>query len=57
MAQRLIACYQWIKTAGGKSTSLYTRFSNRGAPYKKIAGEPKRAQNQELYNDNIPLLD
>ncbi|KAL6879054.1 hypothetical protein J3F83DRAFT_724903 [Trichoderma novae-zelandiae] len=57
MAQRLIACYQWIKTAGGKGTSLYTKISNRGAPYKKVVGEPKLAQNQDLYNDNVPLLD
>ncbi|TFB04193.1 hypothetical protein CCMA1212_003990 [Trichoderma ghanense] len=57
MAQRLIACYQWIKTAGGKSTSLYARISNRSAPYKKIAGEPKLAQNQDMFNDNVPLLE
>ncbi|ETS03026.1 hypothetical protein M419DRAFT_77110 [Trichoderma reesei RUT C-30] len=57
MAQRLSACFQWIKTAGGKSTSLYTRISNRGAPYKKIAGEPKLGQNHDLYNDNVPLLE
>ncbi|PTB78579.1 hypothetical protein M440DRAFT_1399728 [Trichoderma longibrachiatum ATCC 18648] len=57
MAQRLIACFQWIKTAGGKSTSLYTRISNRGAPYKKVVGEPTLARDHDLFNDNVPLLE
>ncbi|UKZ72796.1 hypothetical protein TrVFT333_000432 [Trichoderma virens FT-333] len=52
MAQRLIACYQWIKAAGGRG-NLYTKISNRGSSYKKIAGEPTLAQNQDLYNDNF----
>ncbi|KAL5093010.1 hypothetical protein Trisim1_011806 [Trichoderma cf. simile WF8] len=56
MAQRLVACYQWIKAAGGRS-SLYNKISNRGTLYKKIVGEPALAQNQDHFNDNVPLLD
>ncbi|KAL9471286.1 hypothetical protein ACSS6W_009227 [Trichoderma asperelloides] len=56
MAQRIVACYRWIKAAGGRS-HLYAKISNKGTPYKKIPQEPTLVKGQDVFGDNTPLLD
>lgn len=56
MAQRLVACYRWIKAASGGS-HLYAKISNRGTPYKKLSKEPALVKGQDIFGDNAPLLE
>lgn len=56
MAQRLVACYRWIKAASGGS-HLYAKISNRGTPYKKLSKEPTLIKGQDVFGDNTPLLE
>ncbi|PTB42213.1 hypothetical protein M441DRAFT_136592 [Trichoderma asperellum CBS 433.97] len=56
MAQRIVACYRWIKAAGGRS-HLYAKISNKGTPYKKIPQEPTLVKGQDVFGDNTPLLE
>lgn len=56
MAQRIIACYRWIKAASGGS-HLYSKISNRSTPYKKISQEPALVKGHDVFGDNIPLLE
>jgi hypothetical protein len=56
MAQRIAACYRWIKAASGGS-HLYAKISNRGTPYKKLSKEPTLIKGQDVFGDNTPLLE
>jgi hypothetical protein len=56
MAQRLVACYQWIKAAGVRN-NLYLKISSRSTSYKKMSQEPTLANNKDAFGDHVPLLD